>query len=134
MVLIGWDLISLLKIQIPILSAAEVAEALAQYRVDPIDTILATVSAEKAQGVIPHPHQAELMKEIREELDKNRQTKDTHSTLPPILIEFSKPKDRASTSWCKQFQMPLAHQEKYEEQVQQWIEQGIVEEQFDNRP
>jgi Aspartyl protease/Zinc knuckle len=127
MVLAGWDLISLFKLEIPVLSAAEVAEALAPFRVDPIDTVLATVSAEKAHGVIPHVHQQYLMEKIRTELEENRKTRGQKSKLPPIPIEMVDPKDRASKSWCKQFSMPEAYQGKYEEQVREWETEGIVE-------
>ena len=51
----------------------------------------------------------------------------------PIPIEFQDPLDRAKKCWNKQFRLSQDYQRQYLEQVQRWLDEGVIEERLDNR-
>lgn len=134
LILMGYDLISLLRLEIPLLSYDEVERALAPYQPSSIDSVLAEIEESRAIDYVQHPDAESLRARIEENLERNANTAAQHCTLPPIPILFKDPKVRATRSWDRQFPLPHDTQVKYEAQIQDWLRENILEEHFDNAP
>lgn len=132
--LLGLDLITAFDIRWGHYSADKVSALLRQYQELNIETILASAEETDKSTVIHHPRKGELMVKIQDLLDKNTATLGSYCTLKPIRIQFKEPEDRAKGCWQQQFKMPLDYQQKYKQQVQKWLDEGVVEEQLDNHP
>lgn len=134
LVLAGYDLVSLLRLEIPLLAQEEVEQAVAPYQPGSFDSVLAEIEETRAVEFVQHENAESLKARIEGHLAQNATTAGRHCTLPEISIHFKDPKVRATRSWEKQFYLPNDVQTKYEEQVKDWVRENVLEEQFDNAP
>lgn len=78
-----------------------------------------------------HPQHAQLMEQLEEQIKNNMATGNEHSTIGEVAIEFKDPKMRQLGIWRQQVSLDRTASAFYQDQVNGWLKEGVVEEMCD---
>ncbi|KAL0492064.1 hypothetical protein AKO1_000939, partial [Acrasis kona] len=126
-VLLGWNLINMLDLDIPRPPREDMDRLLKQYQVPCLDSMINSDALLNSDGIEYHPDHAVLVPKIQSMIDENLATADTHSTIGEIPIIFLDPKSRSEQCYSAQHRMSESEAIGYKNQITDWLNRGIIE-------